>query len=571
MSEQIEQRKLVFFIDSTVRSPFSMSMHADPNKPMILSSTANIVKEGEVIATAILEKDMAKYSGSYDIQPFIQLGEGKNVAFDSHTYEYRALCYGFARVSDTRKIEVQPLIFPTKTKLQGFMYIYQTKSYEFPTVEDIKKVLEYENIMYPLKDEDLQKQLDRITMHAETLEGTRILVARGVKEKNGQIEHVIMLRETERKVGTLRGDGSMDFKERDFYTKVKQNDVICELKPYIPPQNGYTIYGEPISGKLLGEKKFKIGKNLVPSEQNEYIYVAGTDGVMQVDTSNKITVENKVYIKKDVDLNTGNLNINGSVEIGGSVQPGFHVKATGSIIVNKSIEDASVEADGDVIVNHGIIGKDKDSCFIKAGGSVQAKFIQNAKVSAGHDVQVKESIVQCDINAKNVINVGKNVVGGQVVGKNGLEVGVAGSTSFIKTLLIAGRDIEIEEKIAELNKQIKNQSKVYKEHIEDMKMQFGENFLRDLTSFVTGLIGQRKIKFIGMLKTLKEHNAVINNLTQEREELKESIFFPKPPTIIIKEKIYPETYIQIRNSIKKIDKENDSTSYREDPELKVII
>jgi uncharacterized protein (DUF342 family) len=522
------------------------------------------------MATVIPESEVSKYQGSYDIQPYLQLGQGPNVVFDEQKQEFKAACYGFAKVTDTRKIDVDPLVFPSKSKLAGYMFIYQTKRYEFPNLKDIKRSMEAAGIVYSLEDEKVNQQLVKIVDNPQ-YEGTRILVGKGVKPTDGQIEHVVLLKQKDSKVGTLRNDGSMDYKEKDFVTKVEAGEQICELKPYIPAQNGYTIYGEPVPGRMLGEKKYKIGTGLTPSKENGNIYVAATEGALQITTEFKISVENKVIIKKDVDLNTGNLNINGTIEIGGSIQPGFIVKATGSIIVNQSIEDATVEAGGDIIVNHGILGKDKDSCFVKATGSIKAKFMQNAKVNAGAKVIIKESAVQCDITSKDTVNIGTSVVGGRVVGKNGLEVGIAGSHSYTKTVLITGKDMEIEEKIDELNRKIKQTSKEYKEHLEDMKMNFGENFILDMASFVKGLIGPRKIKFVEMLKKLQDFNKLINSASHQREKLKEMIVFPKPPTISIKEKIYPEVFIQIRDAIKKIDKENDTTTYREDPELKIII
>ena len=349
MAEQIQERKLVFFIDSFVRKPFNQPIDQERNTPMTLTSSENIVRPGDVVAVVISETEVGKYQGAYDIQPFLQLGEGKNIIFDDHKQEFKAACYGFAKVTDTRKIEVDPLVFPSKSKLMGYMFIYQTKRYEFPTLKDVKRSMEAAGIVYAIEDEKVNQQLSKIVENPQ-YEGTRILVGKGVKPKDGQIEHVILLKEKDSKVGTLREDGSMDYKEKDFVTKVTSGEQICELKPYIAAQSGYTIFGEPVAGKMLGEKKYKIGTGLVPATENNYIYVAQTEGALQVTTDFKISVENKVVIKKDVDLNTGNLNINGTIEIGGSILPGFIVKATGSIIVNQSIEDATVEAGGDIIV-----------------------------------------------------------------------------------------------------------------------------------------------------------------------------------------------------------------------------
>ncbi len=570
MAEQIEERRLVFFIDNIVREPFSGPIELEENKPMVLTSGENIVRAGDVIASVISIRDVDKYKGSYDIQPYIMLGEGKNVKFDQHTQEYKALCYGFARVSDSRKIEVVPLLYTTKNRLIGFMYIYQAKNYILPSLQDVKQTMDFAGVLYPLPVEKIKPQLEKITDNPN-LEGTRIIVAQGVKPINGQIEHVILLKTKQEIVGTLRDDGSMDYKEKEFVTKCEKGEVICEFKPYIEAQEGYTVYGEPIPGKMLGEKKYKIGTGMIPSADNPNIYIAEYEGALNIDKSGRISVENKVKIKKDVDLNTGNLNINGSIEIGGTIRPGFIVKATGSIYVNESIEDAVVEAGADVIVNHGILGKDKGTCKIKAGGNVSSKFIQNADVRSDGKIMVKESVVQSDIFSKEIVFVGANVIGGKVIGKNGLEVGTAGSTSFTKTVLMAGKDMEIEEKIEEMNKQLKDISKVYKDHIDDMKMQFGENFLRDISNFVKGLIGARKLKFVELLKTLKELNGKIQKITSERDAMKEHIVFTKTPTISVKNKVYPEVYIQIKNSIKKIEKENDATIFREDPELKCII
>ena len=62
-------------------------------------------------------------------------------------------------------------------------------------------------------------------------------------------------------------------------------------------------------------------------------------------------------IKGNVDYDYGNIDFNGSVHITGSVLPGFTVKAKGDIVVDKNVEDAYLEAGGDINVKMGISGK----------------------------------------------------------------------------------------------------------------------------------------------------------------------------------------------------------------------
>ncbi len=569
MAEEIKDRRLVFYIDSIVRQPFSRPIDPE-NKPMYPNSYENIVKKGDMLCKAVLVDQAGEYSGKYDVQPYFKIGTDNSVNYDDFKQEFKANCYGFAHINDKRKIVVHPLIYTSKSKLVGYMYIFKSKNNTLPTLAEIKETMQIAGVRYPIDDNKIQAQLNKIKQN-ENLIGTRILVAQGKKPKDGQIEHVVLLKQKEDKIGTLREDGSMDFKNKSFITKVDIGEPICELKPRLEPQEGYTIYGEPIPGKMLGKKKFKLGTGLVPSKEKPNIYVSEFEGALDINSRKKVSIENKVEVKSDVDLNTGNLNINGSILIHGTIKPGFEVKATRNIIIGKSIEDAHVEAGGDIIVSHGILAKDKEACTIIAEGNVETKFIQHATIKAKGTVKVKESIIQSDVFSKEMVIVGANVIGGTILGKNGLDIGTAGSSSFQKTVLITGKDPDVEEKIQELDKEIKHISETYKEHIDDMKMQFGENFLHNITNFAKGLIGARKLKFVEMLKKLKEFNTQINEATTKREELKENIEFPRPPTIKITEKIYPEVFLQIKNSKKKVELETDSTTYREDPELKCII
>lgn len=79
-----------------------------------------------------------------------------------------------------------------------------------------------------------------------------------------------------------------------------------------------------------------------------------------------------------MDNSTGNIDYPGNVTVRGNVKGGFSIIAKGDIVVEGVVEDALIQAGGQIIVKRGIHGMTKG--ILRAQGNVICKFIENATI-----------------------------------------------------------------------------------------------------------------------------------------------------------------------------------------------
>lgn len=154
-----------------------------------------------------------------------------------------------------------------------------------------------------------------------------------------------------------------------------------------------------------------------------------------------------------VDLTTGNINFEGSLQVRGDISATMEVRVTGDVVVNGTMEAALVEAGGNVTVKGGIIGMAEAmqdasgparTAHIVCGGELKARFIENAIISAGQNVEVEREIRQCSIAAGGAVNVGAAnaqqtaIMGGQIRALQAVRAGTIGSPAGVPTLVQAG-------------------------------------------------------------------------------------------------------------------------------------
>jgi uncharacterized protein (DUF342 family) len=151
-----------------------------------------------------------------------------------------------------------------------------------------------------------------------------------------------------------------------------------------------------------------------------------------------------------VDNLTGNINFTGDVNIEGDVSDGFSVKSGGNIIVKGVVEDAAIEAVGNVHISKGINGGGSNSIYV--GGSLKCKYIEHANIHVEGDISadyIIDSNVTCMGNIE--LSGGKElVVGGEVKVLGELRAKDIGSeserTTKIEVIGIRIMDLEAIEK-----------------------------------------------------------------------------------------------------------------------------
>lgn len=557
-----EKKSLIFYFNPSVEQAFKI-VEKGGKRSKTVNDIRNVVFPGQVILR--VEGDDFIDPAAFERQDFVGIAAGSNVALNKETKVYKSKIYGFAIVK-SRKIVVEPLVQFSKDKLSAYMYYLPNKDKRYPTLEEIRKTIVECNYKGYLEDKQITKQIDDLTQKGKNY--GILTICKGKAPKDGQIEHFVLIKDVTKKVGTIIEGDRIDYKEKDTFTRFKEGEPVLERKPYIAAEPGFDVLGNELKGKMLGKKDIVPGNNLGESKEDPNLFVAQTNGVIAFN-KRKVNIENRTIIKSDVDLDTGNINIEGIVEIFGNVKSGFSVKSTSDIIIHGNVEDATIRAEGSVVIDHGVLGKEK--AFIQASDNIRVRFAQNASFRSGNDVIVQESLIQCNIFAKNGVFVEGTVIGGEVIGKNGINVKIAGSEKGVETRLTVGVDPEIEEKIRLKDEEKREQELIHTDILEDMKMQFGNQFLLDLKGFLSILRGSRKIKFIEMLTKLGNANKEVNKIKKEIQKLRLEIHFEKLPIITIRDKVFADVVLQIRRAHLRVKQTRLGTSYKEDTETGMII
>ena len=337
-------------------------------------------------------------------------------------------------------------------------------SYTLPTGGG-KQVLP-ETVIGAAKSHGVTVELDVGAINKTLLEGgTKVRVGYGrapIPGADGRFE--ILVENMKKRSPHLDEHGLADFRDLGEILTVKPGDPLMRIIDPTAGEPGLTVTGKEIPVKPGKKVSFPPGLEGVKVDPADpHLLVAAISGCPIV-TKNGVTVE-AIYRVKDVDLHTGNITYDGGVHVAGDVHSGMTVKATGDIHVDGTVEDALLEAGGDVTVKCGIMGSEGDDdamgkkvhATIKCGGSCTVKFAQDAHIFAGNGIFIHEVSMQSELSAAHQIIVGdKGSRKGELIG------GVARATMLVKahnigsddhprTIVIVGNDKNLLERLRECN------------------------------------------------------------------------------------------------------------------------
>jgi uncharacterized protein (DUF342 family) len=115
---------------------------------------------------------------------------------------------------------------------------------------------------------------------------------------------------------------------------------------------------------------------------------------------------------------------------------------------------AALQAEGDILVQGGIAGKDKGS--VKCGGKLAARFCDAVKVEARDEIAiVKEAINSQMYTDQRLLILRGALIGGWAHAREGAEVRILGSQAGTKTVISVGRDPRVRGQLLELEQGIK--------------------------------------------------------------------------------------------------------------------
>ncbi len=407
------------------------------------------------------------------------------------------------------------------------------------TLDGFLRDLKYRDIVFGVKMEALEHHFATGGVY-----GTEILLARGEEPVQGHDARIEYHFNTDmHRKPALREDGSVDYFHMTTINQCKKGDLLANIIPEALGIVGHDICNRELEPHPVHPAVLKFGRNIELSEDKMSIRSL-VDGHVAL-TDDKVFVTD-VYEIQNVDVSTGNIDYEGSIQVNGNVAENFEVKAGGDVVVNGLVEGARIIAGGSIIISKGMNGMQKG--YLKAGGDIIVKFLENTKVAAGGYVET-EAIMNSRVSAGNEVRVeGRKgvIVGGYVQAGVKITAKTIGAPMGVSTMLEAGVNPLIKTQynrmrkaLEDLAKTIKNAETILNNFKEKLKKghQYNESQLKYMKS---------------VAKLLEEKGPELEQMNQRMERFRSMMEIQKMAEIVVQSEIHPGTTIIIGDASRTI-------------------
>lgn len=348
-------------------------------------------------------------------------------------------------------------------------------------------------------------------------------------------------------------DGTVDYHELNTISAVNEGELVAKLIKEDLGKSGFDVLGNEIKPRTVKTAKLDCGNNITISEDGTEARSDVTGHAQLI--NGKVFVSNIYEVPADVDNSVGNINYPGSVMVKGNVKGGFTIIAKGDIIVEGVVEDATLIAQGQIIVKRGIHGMTRG--YMKAGKSVIVKFIENATVVSSGYVET-ETIMHSKVDAASYVKVkGKKglINGGVTRAGNLIEADNIGSGMGGTTKLEVGINPERKERYGQLQKMIKEQNEELIK-AKTILLNYGEKMANGEQ------LSSDRLLFIQKLTLdYKERKKQLEPLTEEFEELHDEMLLENNACVKVNKQVFAGTVICISDLFYNVTKDDTYCKY----------
>ena len=304
----------VFYFDTKVGKIF-VETEENGQKTLSLSSPHNFFYRDEIVARIIdvetPEEVKTKLDHGYTYyraEQYFTFKIGEGLYYDEATRTYRSSRYGFVILDKTKTLRNIVPLQVAKDKTRAFLIVFPTKLSKIVAYKDIEEIISINKITVPVAKSEIEQKLAEIQPQNKAV--SKIKIAQSRAPVKGRKEYYMPLFDIEKKAGKVMSDGHIDFREGVSIVQITKGQEVLQRYPEIKPEDGYDIYGEKSLAEMEESKGFLCGTNLIPSKDDENIYISHIDGCLEIEKKT-ISVVAMAVIKGDVDYSTGNIDFNG--------------------------------------------------------------------------------------------------------------------------------------------------------------------------------------------------------------------------------------------------------------------
>ncbi len=370
---------------------------------------------------------------------------GENVEFCKDTGSFQATASGYPTMDRTIENEVELLTISVEQALQISPDAMSAKlalrppppNTPPPEPQSLARILDEKRVTFGILNNQIQTCINTVVEKRVPME---IIAAMGMLPQDGTDAKLHFEIEVGPLPGKIRGDGSIDFRERKMFVGVNKDQLIAVKKPQTAGIAGKNVHGSEVPQKPGQDLNIKVTDDAVYNPETGEVRAARS-GVLSLVTENSVKVCAKQVVSGDVDFTTGNIISRDSLEIGGSILPQFKVIAFGDIKVGGNVEKANLRSDANIIIKGGIIGR---RSRVQARGDIDIHFLEHGRVFAKGNIVLRKSAYYCRLHSWKDFFCPPTVkiIASQVVAAGSLTMGDVGADNADAALVAASIDPE---------------------------------------------------------------------------------------------------------------------------------
>ena len=301
-----------------------------------------------------------------------------------------------------------------------------------------------------------------------------VLVAEGIAPENGRNASIVILPLNEVEIDPYAKIDWHSYKKH--FITVRQGEVIGKKTPPSKGKDGVDIFGNVIPakpGRDIDISQFA-GEG---TEVSGNAIVSVTSGILVV--GGRLSVEEILIIEGDLGFGVGNVTGVKHLWVKGDVKSGFVVKVDGKVLVEGSVENASIHA-GEGVFVRGIVTGDKAG-IIRSKGFVYIKEAHIARIEAEDNVYVETGLYGSRVETMGdiiFVHPRARLRGGELRATGSIYVPIVISFRRESTKLHAGYMENIAKRIDKVRKELVEMGSK-KEHLERLLLRIKDTRVKE--------------------------------------------------------------------------------------------
>lgn len=338
-------------------------------------------------------------------------------------------------------------------------------------------------------------------------------------------------------------DGAVDFKQLNLIENCFAGQRVASILPPGEGRPGRDVFGAEILPKPGSAVAIIPGPG-IRMASNGRDFTSEVEGRL-VHADGKLSISPLLEISHDIDYSVGNVDFIGKVIIRGALLDGFYVSAKKGLELYGDVGAGRIRSDGDVVITGGIKGKNAAMISCR---NLTARYIDDASVEATGNVIITKEIMNSSVKALGRVTVTSGaIIGGVVCGFQGVEADTLGSDMGVNTHIMAGLDWTKENKKDDIRRKVAE----YMERIHSAKVVLERLFADKELSQRLG--DEQKVMLSDIAAELREIRELMSEILEERARIESGRQLGTVNQINVRKKAYMGVITRFGSGDSKVD------------------